>query len=87
MSILASNPDYSTAKPAYEHCSLHCSDAKKALNSAAIGLNNGVYDFAQLSLRESAIDQSACRYEFMSSKNITYVPENVEFDLKVFDNK
>ena len=31
------------------------------------------------------IDQSACRYEFMSSKNITNVPENVEFDLKVFD--
>ncbi|XP_034677832.1 uncharacterized protein LOC117908355 [Vitis riparia] len=84
MSNLASNPEHNATKSAYEHCFLHCSDAKTALNSAALELKNGSYDSAELSLREAALYQGTCRYEFVSS-NETYVPPNVYYDLKVFD--
>lgn len=84
MSNLGSNPEHNATKSAYEHCFLHCSDAKKALNSAALELKNGSYDSAELSLREAALYQGTCRYEFVSS-NETYVPPNVYYDLKVFD--
>lgn len=84
MSSLSSNPSHNATKSAYEHCFQHCSDAKKALNSAALELKNGSYDSTELSVRKAALYQGTCRYEFVSL-NETFVPPNVYYDLKVFD--
>lgn len=85
MSKLASNPELKEyTKSAYQHCFLHCSDAKKALNSASLELKNRRYDNAELSLRQAALNQGTCRYDFRNLTQI-YVPPNVSYDLRVFD--